>query len=368
MKIKQIKTFLLAVTLILSTLVGTISISGTALAYTCPAGQEFHASDNACWTKTDAGAAVKCTSTSATGCESGNAYKCSGSSYTAVGDKCYTFARSNTPPAYEDGSAATFSCPSGQEYHSSDNKCWKAETVAKINGGRVCPGGSDAVGTTCVKYTETTDNPVISRDYKAEYCGSNFPQETDACKAGQKNTDCSTYTDATQKNACAEGVATTLCGVNSGGGTSNSADARQQCYNDVKNCMTSDKPIAEQKQCASQVAGVDPTQAQKISPTDPGGTGTNCGDAETVLISCKGTGVQAIGDVLRIAISVLTVIIGVAAVGGIAWAAVIYAKAEDNASEVSEARTLIRNIVIGLLLYGFLVGIINWLVPGNVFG
>ena len=368
MKIKQIKTFFLTVTLILSALVGTLSIGETALAYTCPAGQEFHASDNACWTKTEVGSATQCTSTNATGCESGNAYKCSGSAYTAVGDKCYTFERSNTAPAYEDGSAASFSCTGGLEYHTSDNKCWKKETVPKINSGRVCPGGSNAEGDICVKYTESTTPPTISRDYKAEYCGSKFPQETDACKDGQKNTDCSKYTDAAQKNACSEGIATTLCGVNDGGGTSNSADARRQCYNDIKACFNNNNPVAEQKQCAAKVSGVDPKEAEKISPTDPGGTGTHCGEAETILISCKGKGVQALGDVLRIIISVLTVIIGIAAVGGIAWASVIYAKAEDNASEVSEARTLIRNIVIGLLLYGFLVGIINWLVPGNVFG
>ncbi|MDB5183844.1 MAG: hypothetical protein JWO07_525, partial [Candidatus Saccharibacteria bacterium] len=31
-----------------------------------------------------------------------------------------------------------------------------------------------------------------------------------------------------------------------------------------------------------------------------------------------------------------------------------------------EAKTLIRNIVIGLLIYAMLVGIIGWLVPGSV--
>lgn len=99
-----------------------------------------------------------------------------------------------------------------------------------------------------------------------------------------------------------------------------------------------------------------------------GGTGKKCGKAETVLISCEGEGIGALGDVLKIFISVLSVIIGIAAVGGLAWASILYAKAEDNASSVSEARELIRNIVIGILLYGFLVAIVNWLVPGGVIG
>lgn len=98
------------------------------------------------------------------------------------------------------------------------------------------------------------------------------------------------------------------------------------------------------------------------------GTTSTCGAARTNLIACKGKGEQALGDVLKIIISVLTVIIGIAATGGLAWAAILYAKAEDNAGNVSEAKTLIRNIVIGILLYGFMVAIVNWLVPGGVIG
>lgn len=96
----------------------------------------------------------------------------------------------------------------------------------------------------------------------------------------------------------------------------------------------------------------------------------NCGEAETVLIKCdiNQSGAPVIAEVLRIGIFVLTIIIGVSAVGGIAWAATLYAKAEDNSSSVTEARTLIRNIVIGLLVYGFMVVIVNWLIPGGVIG
>ncbi len=96
----------------------------------------------------------------------------------------------------------------------------------------------------------------------------------------------------------------------------------------------------------------------------------NCGEAETVLIKCEknAKGATAIASVLKLIINVLTVLIGIAAVGGIAWAAILYAKAEDNQSNVSEARTLIRNIVIGILLYGFLIAIVNWLVPGGIIG
>lgn len=98
-------------------------------------------------------------------------------------------------------------------------------------------------------------------------------------------------------------------------------------------------------------------------------SGTTCGDTKTQFIACDSkTGVGTIGDIIRIAVSVLTVLIGVVAVGGIAYAAILYASAKDEQSKVSEALTIIRNIVIGIILYGFTIAIINWLIPGGVIG
>ena len=94
-----------------------------------------------------------------------------------------------------------------------------------------------------------------------------------------------------------------------------------------------------------------------------------CGQARVNLLVCgKEEGAPALNGILRIVITVLSFLVGIAAVGGLAWASLQYAKAEDNSGAVSEARTLIRNIVIGILLYGFLIVIINWLVPGGVIG
>ena len=94
-----------------------------------------------------------------------------------------------------------------------------------------------------------------------------------------------------------------------------------------------------------------------------------CGDTKTQILSCEGkTGVGTINEMIRIAITVLTVLIGIVATGGIAYAAVLYASARDNQNQVNEAMVMIRNIVIGLVLYGFTVVIINWLIPGGVIG
>lgn len=94
-----------------------------------------------------------------------------------------------------------------------------------------------------------------------------------------------------------------------------------------------------------------------------------CGKVVVNLLDCGSTtedGAPALNGVLKIAVSALSVVVGIAAVGGLAWAAVLYAKAGDNQSNVTEAKDLIRNVVIGLFLYAFMVAIINFLVPGGV--
>lgn len=112
---------------------------------------------------------------------------------------------------------------------------------------------------------------------------------------------------------------------------------------------------------------------------NPGNTGTegngelsgtgDCGSARTNIIDCgKDGGINALGNVLKIVLFILTILIGIVAVGGIVYGAILYASASDNAGQVNQAKTIIRDVAIGLLLYGFMIAIINWLVPGGVIG
>ena len=94
-----------------------------------------------------------------------------------------------------------------------------------------------------------------------------------------------------------------------------------------------------------------------------------CGNTKTQLIACDATtGVGTIGELIKITAFVMTILIGVVATGGLAYAAVLYASARDSQSQLDQSKTIIRNVVIGLLLYGFMIGLINWLVPGGVIG
>lgn len=102
----------------------------------------------------------------------------------------------------------------------------------------------------------------------------------------------------------------------------------------------------------------------------PAYAASKCGETQTQLIACdsSGKGATTIGDLIKIVVSVMTVVIGIVATGGLAYAALLYASAQDNQNKVSESITIIRNIVIGILLYGFMVAIVNWLIPGGVIG
>lgn len=92
-----------------------------------------------------------------------------------------------------------------------------------------------------------------------------------------------------------------------------------------------------------------------------------CGGVKTNLIGCDNKrGAEAIGDVLRQILVIMTVGIGILAVGGIVYGAILYASAQDNAGQTKKAIEIITNTVIGLLLYIFMVTILNWLIPGGV--
>ncbi len=58
--------------------------------------------------------------------------------------------------------------------------------------------------------------------------------------------------------------------------------------------------------------------------------------------------------------------VGIAAVGGTVWAGIIYTSAGGDAAKVKQAKTMITNIVIGLIAFGLMFLVLNWLIPGGV--
>ena len=93
-----------------------------------------------------------------------------------------------------------------------------------------------------------------------------------------------------------------------------------------------------------------------------------CGGTETSLIDCGGgSGDNGIWGLLLIALNVMTAGVGVLAVGGIVYGAILYTTAEDKADQIKKATDIITNVVIGLVAFALMWAGLNFLIPGGVF-
>lgn len=98
-----------------------------------------------------------------------------------------------------------------------------------------------------------------------------------------------------------------------------------------------------------------------------------CGGVDTSIINCtqtnKGDKIEnnAVWGLLLIAINIMTGLIGIVAVGGLVYGSVLYASAEDKSDQVNQAKQIITNIVIGLILFALMYSLLNFLIPGGIF-
>lgn len=112
-----------------------------------------------------------------------------------------------------------------------------------------------------------------------------------------------------------------------------------------------------------------------VSADQPSGITENgkdsCGGVKTAIIHCSESGgkdVQNSGilGILKLVIRILAIGVGVVAVAGIGWGAIQYATAQDNAGQINEAISIIRNVIIGLVAFAFMTVFLNFIVPGGV--
>lgn len=75
---------------------------------------------------------------------------------------------------------------------------------------------------------------------------------------------------------------------------------------------------------------------------------------------------SGIMQLLKLGIMVLTGLVGVAAVAAVVYAGIMYASAGDKADQVSKAKNMITQTVIGIILYALMFFAIQWLVPGGI--
>lgn len=106
--------------------------------------------------------------------------------------------------------------------------------------------------------------------------------------------------------------------------------------------------------------------ADENSTGNTGGTG-ECAGEKTDFFACDADGADAVVGILRIIILIVSVGVGIVAVGGIVYGAALYASAQDSQDQIRKSIKIIRSVIIGVLLYVFMITILNFLVPGGVF-
>ncbi len=87
-----------------------------------------------------------------------------------------------------------------------------------------------------------------------------------------------------------------------------------------------------------------------------------CKEADTETLQSSGT-----GELLKFVIQILTAGVGVVAVAVIAYAAFLYTTARSDEGQTKQAKEMIRNVVIGLVVYAFMWAASQWLIPGGIF-
>lgn len=111
------------------------------------------------------------------------------------------------------------------------------------------------------------------------------------------------------------------------------------------------------------MAACTPDKAQNISC---------CAGVQVSIISCKAVdnkSVQSSGvfELLILVLNIMTAGVGILAVGGIAYGAALYASAGDKPEQTKKAIEIIRNVIIGLVAYGLMFVVLNFLIPGGIF-
>jgi hypothetical protein len=106
----------------------------------------------------------------------------------------------------------------------------------------------------------------------------------------------------------------------------------------------------------------------------PAASAARCGGVETSIIECPQTNPKggtakdnAIWGILLIALNIMTTGVGIAAVGGIVYASILYTSAGDSSEQTKKAIEMIRNVVIGLVAYGLMYLVLNFIIPGGIF-
>ena len=99
-----------------------------------------------------------------------------------------------------------------------------------------------------------------------------------------------------------------------------------------------------------------------------------CGGVTTSIISCDegggdGAPIEETGvwGFLLLVVNILTAGVGVAALGGLIYGAVLYTASGGSPDQIKKARNVFTNVVVGIIAFAAMYAVLNFIVPGGVF-
>lgn len=98
-----------------------------------------------------------------------------------------------------------------------------------------------------------------------------------------------------------------------------------------------------------------------------------CGGVETSIFVCEqdgtGTSIENTGvwGILLVGLNIMAAGVGVAALGGIVYGAILYISAGGSPDQVKKAIEVFTNVVIGIIAFAGMYALLNFLVPGGLF-
>lgn len=111
-----------------------------------------------------------------------------------------------------------------------------------------------------------------------------------------------------------------------------------------------------------------------LSVAQPAFAAEKCGGVDTAIIKCDQKGgdnadVEETGlwGILILAINILTAGVGVLAVAGFVYGGILYTTSGGSPEQVKKARTVFTNVIIGVIAFGGMYALLNFIIPGGVF-
>jgi hypothetical protein len=99
----------------------------------------------------------------------------------------------------------------------------------------------------------------------------------------------------------------------------------------------------------------------------------SCAGVNTSIISCSQSGQgddvrnSGVWGILIIALNIMLAGVGVLALAGIVWGAILYMSAGGSPEQTKKAMGIFTNVVIGLVAFAGMWALLNFLIPGGAF-